>query len=66
MVRAGRLIYLPINTQVQNSVVYKLQKASVDLQDYAIDLDSVTEIEDDSIFTLDWIADRPYEKDYHA
>ncbi len=31
-----------------------------------LDLDSLTELEDDSIFTLERMPDRSYEKDYDA
>lgn len=56
----------PINTQFQTSYVYKLQKADIDLSDMVLDLDSLTEIEDDHLFTLNREPDRSYEKDYHA
>ncbi len=31
-----------------------------------IDLDSLTEVEDDSLFTLERTLDFPYERDYNA
>ena len=44
--------WTPINTQFQTSYVYKIHKSSVELQDGLIDLDSLTELEDDHLFAL--------------
>ena len=66
VVRKSRLMWNPINTQFQSSLVQKLQLASIDLQDMMVDLDSLTEIEDESLFSLERFPDRSYEKDYHA
>ena len=41
-------------------------KASIDLQDMVLDLDSLTEVEDDSLFSLHRFPSRSYEKDYFA
>ncbi len=60
------LQYLPINTQFQSTTVYKIQKAEIELQDLFVDADSITELTDDSIFTLSRMPDRSYEKDYDA
>lgn len=47
-------------------MVYKLQRASIDLQDLLLDLDELTEVESNNVFTLARIPNRSYEKDYFA
>ena len=43
---------------------YQVSKSQVFLQDYSIDLDKLTEIYDDSIFNIEPLPIRSYEKDY--
>ncbi len=66
IVKKSTVEFNPINTQFQTSYVYKLQLSSVELQDSVLDLDSLTEIEDDNLFALTKMPDRSYEKDYNA
>ena len=43
---------------------FKISKTKLFLQDEDIDLDDLTEIEDDSVFSIDALPVRSYEKDY--
>ena len=57
-------MYIPVNTQVAQSIPFKISQTKVILQDEILNLDDLTEIENESIFKLEMQPIRPYEKDY--
>ena len=53
-------VWLPINTQFQQTLPYRISKMKVELQDEHVDLDELTLRQDSSIFKLDKLANQPY------
>lgn len=64
IVEQGKILWLQVNTQVQQMLPYKISKTQIFLQDKDIDLDDLTEIYDSSIFQVEALPVRSYEKDY--
>jgi len=55
---------VPVNTQIQQTIPFKVSTTQLFLQDLkSINLDDITELEDNSIFKLDQKPVMPYEKD---
>ena len=52
-----------INTQVRETVPFKVTLSELTLQDEYIDLDDITEITDDSVFKLTEMPIKVYEFD---
>ena len=61
-----RSIWLPINTQVQQTIPFKLFTSELFLQDMWINLDDLTELEDTSVFEFVIQPFKSYEKDYEV
>ena len=61
IVSESRLHWIYINTQVREQIPFKVSKMQISLQDRSIDLDSLTEIEDDSTFTIEAMPKRSFE-----
>ena len=61
IVQEAKSIWIPVNTQWQQTIGYQISKTHIFLQDQAIDLDDLTLIEDDSIFKVEKLANQPYE-----
>ena len=59
---AAKLEWLPVNTQFQQVVPYKVSTTTLILQDMAIDLDDFTELQDETIFSFDSQSTRTFEK----
>lgn len=59
-----RSIWLPINTQAQQTVPFKVATTHSYLQDMFVNLDSLTEIEDERVFRFNLEPFKSYEKDY--
>ena len=59
-----RSIWLPVNTQVQQTIPFKLATSLLFLQDRFINLDELTELEDDTVFRFKIEPFKSYEKDY--
>ncbi len=53
IIRESKIIWVPINTQIQQTIPYKISTSEVILQDAIINLDDVTELNDDSIFKME-------------
>lgn len=49
----SRIIWLTVNTQVRQTIPYRIARTSLELQDAEIDLDQLTVIEDSSPFKLE-------------
>ena len=63
IIEEAKLLWVPINSQWNQMIPYRIQRANVFLQDQAVDLDDITLHEDSSIFKLDKMTNLPYEKD---
>ena len=55
--------WIPIRTQSQVSVPFKVQSSRINLQDYFVNFDSLTELENDRVFGLQELPLRPAEWD---
>ena len=62
--KQSRIDWIPVNTQFEQQNYYSVSKTQVFLQDKDIDLDSLTEFEDNSLFQLKNTETRTYEKEY--
>ena len=51
---------------MREQIPFRISKTDLMLQDESIDLDSITEIEDDTLFTIDPIPKRSFEKEEHV
>ena len=60
------MMWLPVNSQVQQITPFQISSTRLLLQDEAINLDELTELEDASIFKLDLMPMKPQEKDYNV
>ena len=49
----AKSLWIPINTQWQQNIGYRISKTHIFLQDRDIDLDELTLMEDDSIFKVE-------------
>ena len=58
--KESRLVYYPVNTQVREEVVYKVQLTELELQDYYYQFSQLTQ-DDRQIFKNTWSQTRPYE-----
>ena len=54
--------WVPINTQVRQSIPFKISMSTLFLQDKNVDLDEITEVIDNSMFKVDQIPVRSFEK----
>ena len=54
--------WLPINTQIRQTLPFKLTSTFLELQDRLINFDEITEEEDESIFQVEPLPVRSYEK----
>ena len=59
-------MWLPVNSQVQQTTPFKVLTTQLYLQDMFINLDDLTELQDESIFKLEMLPLKPYEKDYNV
>ena len=64
--RESQIKWITINTQIQMSSPYTLSQTQLFLQDQAINLDDLTELDDNTIFKLEPLPAQSYEKDYNA
>lgn len=62
----SRTNWIVVNTQFQQTIPYVVKRTRIMLQDKTIDLDDLTEWEDEALFRLENLPSRPYEKDYDA
>lgn len=58
--------WMYVNTQMQEQIPFKISKQSVSLQDMHFDLDSMTEISDNSIFYIEQMPKRSFEKERYV
>ena len=49
----SRSIWLPVSTQVQQTIPFKISSTQLFLQDEYINLDELTELDDARVFKLD-------------
>lgn len=56
--------WLGINTQQQTTIPFEVRTTKLLLQDEVINLDDFTELEDETVFRLEQLPSRSYEKDY--
>ena len=63
IIEEAKLVWVPINSQWNQMIPYRIQRANVFLQDEAVDLDDLTLHQDSSIFKLVKMTNLPYEKD---
>ena len=59
-------MWVPVNSQIQQTIPFKISSTQLYLQDEAINLDELTELDDASVFKLDIQPLRSYEKDYNV
>ena len=52
--KESEFIWNPISTQVQLELVYKVHRTQVHLQDLAVNFDDLTELENSSVFRLEY------------
>ena len=57
-------MWVPVNSQIQATIPFKVSNTKLVLQDGEINLDDFTEMEDETIFKLEQQPVKPYEKDY--
>jgi len=62
----ARLLWLPINTQMRQTIPYKVSKTHLYLQDRDINLNSITLDQDSSIFKIEPLPVRSQEKDLNV
>ena len=55
-----------VNTQVHEQIPLKVTKTNIRLQDMLIDLDNLTEIEDETIFILEQMPKLSFVKEMHV
>jgi len=53
IIQESRIMWVPVNSQIQQSLPFKIMKTKLFLQDESINLDDLTEIEDASVFKLE-------------
>ena len=57
-------MWLPVNTQIKQTTPFRVSTTALTLQDVkSISLDKFTALDDNSLFTLEQLPVRPYEKD---
>ena len=66
IIKESRVTWVPINSQIRQTIPYKVSTTQLFLQDEAINLDELTELEDTSVFTLDQLPLKPYEHDLYT
>ena len=49
----AQIIWLPFNSQMSSQIPFKITTTSLELQDEIVNLHDLTELEDESVFTLD-------------
>ena len=60
----SRIAYYPINTQFKQSIPFKVTSTQLYLQDFrSVDLDDLTELEDASVFKLEQLPVKSFERD---
>ena len=62
----SRITWLPINTQMQEQVPFKVSTTKLYLQDEYLNLDQLTELENDTVFKMEQRPKQSYEKDDHT
>ena len=60
----SKFMWAIVNTQVQQTLPFKISTTQLILQDEFVNLDSLTELEDASLFKFDLQPLKSYEKDY--
>ena len=58
-----RIMWVPVNTQIRQTTPFKISTTQLILQDTIINLDDMTALTDDTIFSLEQKPLMPYEKD---
>ena len=66
IIRESKIVWAPINIQWRQEIPYRIQKTQIFLQDEFVDLDDLTLIEDDSIFKVIKMPNKPYENDMNV
>ena len=61
IIRESRIKWISISTQMQQEFPFVVTMSELQLQDLALDLDSITELEDSSVFRLDSLSPRSAE-----
>ena len=61
--RESHMKWLGINTQQQITIPFEVRTTKLLLQDEVINLDEITELEDETVFHLEQMPQRSYEKD---
>ena len=56
--------WLSINTQQQTVFPFKISTTKLLLQDEIVNLDDLTELEDETVFRLEQLPTKSYEKDF--
>ena len=59
-------MWVPVNSQIQQTIPFKVSSTQLYLQDIPINLDEITELDDASVFKLEPQPLRTYEKDYNV
>ena len=59
-------MWVPVNSQIQQTIPFKISSTQLYLQDDAINLDEITELDNASVFKLESQPLRTYEKDYNV
>ena len=66
IIRESKIIWVPINTQIQQTIPFKISTTEVILQDALINLDDLTELNNDSVFKMEQKPVMPYEKETYV
>lgn len=60
----SRIAYYPINTQFKQTIPFQISSTQLYLQDLrSLDLDDLTEMEDSSVFKLEQLPVKSWERD---
>ena len=63
VVEESTIRWIPIDTQNQQSLPFKVQTSRINLQDHFVNFDSLTELENDKVFSLVEMRQRPAQWD---
>ena len=63
IIKESTLTWNKVSIQKQEGLIFEVQRSELELQDLLFDLDELTMLQDQSVFSVGKVYNRPYEKD---